>query len=93
MLHSGACATGTRLAKWPKRFAGGDLGGCRTLPHAQVPPGGSALSWQILSPNQRDLGSKFPEVNGLIAALDLQDAIIDGEIVHWTKKDRSSFQL
>jgi bifunctional non-homologous end joining protein LigD len=36
---------------------------------------------QILSWNQNDLGSKFPEVKDSIAALDIQDVIIDGEIV------------
>jgi bifunctional non-homologous end joining protein LigD len=39
------------------------------------------------------LGSKFPEVKDSIAALDLQDAIIDGEIVALDEKGRSSFQL
>jgi hypothetical protein len=32
---------------------------------------------QILSRNQKDLGGKFPEVRDSIAALDVQDAIID----------------
>jgi bifunctional non-homologous end joining protein LigD len=32
---------------------------------------------QILSRNQKDLGGKFPEVKDSIAALDVQDAIID----------------
>jgi bifunctional non-homologous end joining protein LigD len=48
---------------------------------------------QILSRNQKDLGSKFPEVKDSIAALDVQDAIIDGEIVALDEKGRSSFQL
>ena len=48
---------------------------------------------RILSRNQKDLGSKFPEVKDSIAALDLQDAIIDGEIVALDEKGRSSFQL
>ena len=30
--------------------------------------------------NQKALGGKFPEVKDSIAALDIQDAIIDGEI-------------
>src|SRR6202035_2167509 len=47
----------------------------------------------ILSRNQKDLGTKFPEVKDSIAALDVQDAIIDGEIVALDEKGRSSFQL
>jgi bifunctional non-homologous end joining protein LigD len=47
----------------------------------------------MLSRNQKDLGGKFPEVKDSIAALDLQDAIIDGEIVALDEKGRSSFQL
>src|ERR1700739_718440 len=48
---------------------------------------------RILSRNQKDLGSKFPEVREAIPALDLQVAIIDGEIVALDEKGRSSFQL
>jgi bifunctional non-homologous end joining protein LigD len=48
---------------------------------------------RILSRNQKDLGSKFPEVKDSIAALDVQDAVIDGEIVALDEKGRSSFQL
>jgi bifunctional non-homologous end joining protein LigD len=48
---------------------------------------------RILSRNQKDLGNKFPEVKDSIAALDVQDAIIDGEIVTLDEKGRSSFQL
>jgi bifunctional non-homologous end joining protein LigD len=48
---------------------------------------------RILSRNQKDLGGKFPEVKDSIAALDIQDAIIDGEIVALDEKGRSSFQL
>jgi bifunctional non-homologous end joining protein LigD len=47
----------------------------------------------IMSRNQKDLGGKFPEVRDSIAALDIQDAIIDGEIVALDEKGRSSFQL
>jgi bifunctional non-homologous end joining protein LigD len=53
--------------------------------------GGSEM--RILSRNQKDLGGKFPEVKDSIAALDIQDAIIDGEIVALDEKGRSSFQL
>jgi bifunctional non-homologous end joining protein LigD len=48
---------------------------------------------RILSRNQKDLGSKFPEVKDSIGALDIEDAIIDGEIVALDEKGRSSFQL
>jgi bifunctional non-homologous end joining protein LigD len=41
----------------------------------------SGSETRILSRNQKDLGSKFPEVKDSIAALDVQDVIIDGEIV------------
>ena len=47
----------------------------------------------ILSRNQKDLGGKFTEVKDSIAALDIQEAIIDGEIVALDEKGRSSFQL
>jgi bifunctional non-homologous end joining protein LigD len=48
---------------------------------------------RILSRNERDLGGKFPEVKDAVAALAVQDAIIDGEIVALDEKGRSSFQL
>ena len=48
---------------------------------------------QLLSRNEKDLGKKFPEILDSIAALDVQDAIIDGEIVALDDKGRSSFQL
>jgi bifunctional non-homologous end joining protein LigD len=48
---------------------------------------------RLLSRNQKDLGKKFPEVENSIAALDIQDAIIDGENVALDEKGRSSFQL
>ena len=48
---------------------------------------------RILSRNQKDLGGKFPELKDSIAALDIQDVIIDGEIVALDEKGRSSFQL
>ena len=47
---------------------------------------------QILSRNRKDLGKRFPEVANSIAALDVQDAIVDGEIVALTDKGGSSFQ-
>jgi DNA ligase D-like protein (predicted ligase) len=48
---------------------------------------------RILSRNQKDLGKKFPDITDSIAGLDVQDAIIDGEIVALDDKGRSSFQL
>jgi bifunctional non-homologous end joining protein LigD len=48
---------------------------------------------RILSRNQKDLGKKFTEVRDSIAALGIQDAIIDGEIVALDDKGRPSFQL
>ena len=48
---------------------------------------------RILSRNQKDLGKKFPEITSSIAALDVQDATIDGEIVALDDKGRPSFQL
>jgi bifunctional non-homologous end joining protein LigD len=47
---------------------------------------------RLLSRNQKDLGKKFPEIISSIAAIDVQDAIIDGEIVALDDKGRSSFQ-
>jgi len=47
---------------------------------------------RVLSRNEKDFGGKFPEVKDSIGALDLQDAIIDGEIVALDEKGRSSFQ-
>jgi bifunctional non-homologous end joining protein LigD len=48
---------------------------------------------RLLSRNQKDLGGKFPEVMDSILALDVRDAMIDGEIVALDEKGRSSFQL
>jgi bifunctional non-homologous end joining protein LigD len=48
---------------------------------------------QLLSRNNKDLGSKFPEVVRAIAKIKAHDAIIDGEIVALEKSGRSSFQL
>jgi bifunctional non-homologous end joining protein LigD len=47
---------------------------------------------RVLSRNQKDVGKKFPEIINSIAALNVQDAIIDGEIVALDEKGRSSFQ-
>jgi bifunctional non-homologous end joining protein LigD len=47
---------------------------------------------RLLSRNQKDLGKKFPEILDAIASLDVQDAIIDGEIVALDDQGRSSFQ-
>jgi len=45
------------------------------------------------TPNQKDLGKKFQTIADSIAALNVQDAVIDGEIVALDDKSRSSFQL
>jgi bifunctional non-homologous end joining protein LigD len=47
---------------------------------------------RILSRKEKDLGRKFPEVKDAVA-LNVQDAVIDGEIVALDDKGRSSFQL
>jgi bifunctional non-homologous end joining protein LigD len=48
---------------------------------------------RILSQNQKDLGKKFQVIADSIAALNVQDAVIDGEIVALDDKGRPSFQL
>jgi bifunctional non-homologous end joining protein LigD len=48
---------------------------------------------RLLSRNEKDFGGKFPEVMEAVLALDVRDAIIDGEIVALDEKGRSSFQL
>src|SRR6201995_3814443 len=48
---------------------------------------------RILSRNQKDLGKKVTKIRGSIAALDVQDAIIDGEIVALDDKGRPCLQL
>jgi bifunctional non-homologous end joining protein LigD len=59
--------------------------------HALALRGGSEA--RVLSRNKKDLGRKFPEATNSIAALNVQDAIIDGEIVGLDSEGRSSFQL
>src|SRR5260370_42591754 len=51
------------------------------------------IETRVLSRSQKDLGKKFPEVKDSIAAVDVQNAIFDGEIVALDEKGRSSFQL
>jgi len=48
---------------------------------------------RLLSRNEKDFGGKFPEVIASISELDVQDAVIDGEIVALDDKGVSSFQL
>ena len=48
---------------------------------------------RLLSRNEKDFGGKFTEVMDSVSALDVQDAIVDGEIVALDEKGRSSFQL
>jgi bifunctional non-homologous end joining protein LigD len=48
---------------------------------------------RLVSRNENDFGGKFTEVMDSVSALDVQDAIVDGEIVALDEKGRSSFQL
>jgi bifunctional non-homologous end joining protein LigD len=48
---------------------------------------------RLISRNEKDLGSDFPEVMDGIESLSAKEAIIDGEIVALDPKGRSSFQL
>jgi bifunctional non-homologous end joining protein LigD len=48
---------------------------------------------RILSRNQKDLGKKFQIIADSIAGLNVQDAVLDGEIVALDDKGRPSFQL
>lgn len=48
---------------------------------------------RLLSRNEKDLGAKFAPVRDAVAALNVRDAIIDGEIVALDAEGRSSFQL
>lgn len=48
---------------------------------------------RLLSRNEKDLGAKFPEIMEAVAKLNVDDAVIDGEIVALDAEGRSSFQL
>ena len=48
---------------------------------------------RLLSRNEKDFGAKFPEIMESVAALEAQDAVLDGEIVALDEDGRSSFQL
>jgi bifunctional non-homologous end joining protein LigD len=48
---------------------------------------------RLMSRNNKDLGKKFLAIAGSIAKLDVQDAVIGGEMVALDEKGRSSFQL
>jgi bifunctional non-homologous end joining protein LigD len=48
---------------------------------------------RLLSRNEKDLGGRFTEVMDSVSALDVRDAIIDGEIVALDDRGHSSFQL
>jgi bifunctional non-homologous end joining protein LigD len=50
-------------------------------------------SVRLLSRNENDFGEKFPEILEAVKGLNVDDAIIDGEIVALDPKGRSSFQL
>lgn len=48
---------------------------------------------RLLSRNEKELGPKFPEIVEALSRLDVDDAVLDGEIVALDKAGRSSFQL
>jgi bifunctional non-homologous end joining protein LigD len=48
---------------------------------------------RLVSRNQKEFGGKFAEVMDALAMLEVQDAILDGEVVALDDKGRSSFQL
>jgi len=48
---------------------------------------------RLLSRNEKDFGGKFTEVMDSLSRLNVEDAIVDGEIVALDEKGRSSFQL
>jgi bifunctional non-homologous end joining protein LigD len=48
---------------------------------------------RLLSRNEKDFGEKFPDIADAVAALKIDDAILDGEIVALDVKGISSFQL
>ena len=48
---------------------------------------------RLVSRNQKDFGTKFPEVLDSIAKIKAHDVIIDGEIAALDSEGRSSFQL
>jgi bifunctional non-homologous end joining protein LigD len=48
---------------------------------------------RLVSRNENDFGGKFTEVMDSLSKLDVQDAVLDGEIVALDEKGRSSFQL
>lgn len=52
-----------------------------------------ARGTRLLSRNNKDFAQKFPEIVDAVAALDVSDVILDGEIVALDEKGRSSFQL
>src|SRR6267143_799194 len=58
---------------------------------AEALRGGSEA--RLLSRNEKDLGGKFTEVMDSVSALEVRDAIIDGEIVALDERGHSSFQL
>jgi ATP-dependent DNA ligase len=45
----------------------------------------------VLSRNKNDLGGKFPDVKDSMAALGVEEAIVDGKSSHWTRKAARPF--
>jgi bifunctional non-homologous end joining protein LigD len=48
---------------------------------------------RLISRNEKDFSSKFPELIDALADLPVENAVVDGEIVALDSKGRSSFQL
>lgn len=48
---------------------------------------------RLVSRNEKELGAKFPKLLEAFAALEVRDAVIDGEIVALDPEGRSTFQL
>jgi hypothetical protein len=48
---------------------------------------------RVLSRNQKDFGARFPEIQDAFSALNVQDAVINGEMVGLDEQGHSSFQL
>jgi bifunctional non-homologous end joining protein LigD len=52
----------------------------------------TAAGTRLISRNQKDLSQQFPEIVAAVAKLNVQEAVIDGEIVAVDKTGKPSFQ-